>query len=248
MMDLSTIDNAVLCETFDREGYAVIRNVLSEDEVNQVRELTDAYLGDSEIAAKHVNRAGTSTVLREMARTDPFFAALRERPDLLEIVRAMLGPEIAHCGHSILKCEKGEGHNQWHIDDVLEPPRPKGTTWEAVGLPMPVLWLSMQLAISDISSLVFGPTQVVPRSHFSGCLPPQDHMEPDDSDPPHYRGQGPVPILCNAGDAYLFNHQIWHRGLLNQSDRPRYLLQQQYCKAWLNGRFRWISQSLSTES
>ena len=41
-MDLSTIDNAVLCEMFDREGYAVIRNVLSEDEVNQVQELTDA--------------------------------------------------------------------------------------------------------------------------------------------------------------------------------------------------------------
>jgi len=95
-VDLSTLDHVVLRETFDREGYVVIRNVLSEDEFNQVRELTDAYLGDPEIAANQSRKASTSTVLREMARTNLLSEALRARPDLLELVRLVLGPEIAN--------------------------------------------------------------------------------------------------------------------------------------------------------
>lgn len=248
-MDLATIDYDELRETFDREGYALIRNVLSEEERTQVIELTEAHLNASDTDNKHSSEASSITVVREKAKTESFFAELRERPDILELARAVLGPKIAHCGHSIIKCAKGQGHKQWHIDDTLEHPRPESTTWEDVGLPMPVLWMSIQFAITDITSEENGPTQIVPRSHFSGLLPEQDHVkEPDEINPPQYRGQGPVPILCNAGDAYLFNHQIWHRGSINQSDRTRYLMQQQYCQAWLNGRFRWISQSLSTEA
>jgi ectoine hydroxylase-related dioxygenase (phytanoyl-CoA dioxygenase family) len=43
--------------------------------------------------------------------------------------------------------------------------------------------------------------------------------------------------LCKAGDAYLFNHQLWHRGSTNRSDRRRYLMQNQYCRSWGPYRF-----------
>jgi ectoine hydroxylase-related dioxygenase (phytanoyl-CoA dioxygenase family) len=46
-----------------------------------------------------------------------------------------------------------------------------------------------------------------------------------------------VSILAKAGDAYLFNNQVWHRGAPNVSDRVRYLGGVTYSK-------RFVSQKL----
>jgi len=88
---------------------------------------------------------------------------------------------------------------------------------------LPVLWLSVQIALSDISMLEDGPTEVVRGSHFSGRLP-------NDKENPTFEGRGAEPVYCRAGDIYLFNHQIWHRGRPNQSNRTRYLMQLQYAR------------------
>ena len=46
---------------------------------------------------------------------------------------------------------------------------------------------------------------------------------PNEQEHPTFEGQGPVPILARAGEAYLFHNQIWHQGAKNQSDRQRLL-------------------------
>ena len=96
---------------------------------------------------------------------------------------------------------------------------------------MPVTWLTVQVPLSDIDSLEQGPTQFVPGSHYSGRHPPK-------SDAPEFEGRGPRAMLCKAGDVYLFNHQCWHRGAPNLSDRTRYLMQLQYAQRWADRRFR----------
>ncbi|MDP6358151.1 MAG: phytanoyl-CoA dioxygenase family protein [Planctomycetota bacterium] len=236
-----------LRERFDRDGYALVRGVLSAEEVARAREITDAALKDPEInASGKISQVRSSTVLRRMDEVDPFIERLSEHDNVLPLARLVLGQAIAHCGHSIIIGEKDQGINTWHIDDVLQFPL-DGGTWDIATARMPVLWLTVQIALTDITEPEHGPTEVVPGSQFSGRLPPQDHEEPDENSPPTWNGQGPVPIFCRAGDAYLFNHQVWHRGTLNRSDRPRYLLQQQYCQLWLWGRFRYSSRALSSE-
>ena len=100
--------------------------------------------------------------------------------------------------------------------------------------PMPVFWLTLQFALSDIDSLEHGPTQFVPGSHYSGRRPPPGEN-------PAFEGRGPKSILCKAGDVYLFNHQCWHRGAPNLSDRTRYLMQIQYAQRWADRRFRGVA-------
>ena len=66
----------------------------------------------------------------------------------------------------------------------------------------------------DITRLEHGPTQYVPGSHYSG-------RPPASQEDPVFEGQGPKTVFCHAGDIYFTNHQTWHRGAPNTSNRTR---------------------------
>ena len=104
---------------------------------------------------------------------------------------------------------------------------------EAVG--KGVLGLTVQCALSDIETLEHGPTQFVPGSHYSGRYPPKGEEAPT------FAGRGPTSLLCKAGDIYFTNHQCWHRGAPNTSDRTRYVMQLQYAQRWADARFRGVA-------
>ena len=221
-------------EAFFRDGYAVVTDVLSPDDVAQACELTDLLIERGQI------RKGVGALIIDGAAKEPFFAELRERQPALALARTILGESIVHCGHTIIKCLKGQAHSRWHLDDFLECPSENGQPWTPPAGRMPVFWLSMQIALSDITGPEHGPTEVVPGSQCSGQLPPYNMSDtPDGAELPVFLGRGPEQIYCNAGDAYLFHHQVWHHGTTNQSERPRYLLQQQYGNEKMYYRFRW---------
>jgi ectoine hydroxylase-related dioxygenase (phytanoyl-CoA dioxygenase family) len=98
---------------------------------------------------------------------------------------------------------------------------------------LPVFWLTIQVALSAIPDDAHGPTQFVPGSHYSGRKPPPEN--------PEFEGRGPVAVYCQAGDAYLTNHQCWHRGAPNLSQTTRYLIQLQYATRWADRRFRGVA-------
>ena len=99
---------------------------------------------------------------------------------------------------------------------------------------MPVLWFTVQVALSDIDTIEHGPTQYVPGSHYSG-------RHPISQEDPAFEGQGPKSVFCKAGDIYFTNHQAWHRGAPNTSDRIRYVMQLQYAQRWADARFRGVA-------
>jgi len=120
------------------------------------------------------------------------------------------------------------------VDDVLEFPLPPDIPRHDARIRMPVLWMTVQVALSDIESEAYGPTQFVPFTHYSGRQPPRQ-------DTPTFEGHGPTNALCRAGDIYLTNHQCWHRGAPNLSNRTRYVMQLQYAQRWADRRFRGIA-------
>ena len=77
-----------------------------------------------------------------------------------------------------------------------------------------------------------GPTEVVPGSHRA-CRQPK----PEDGDPPHWRGQGPVSLTCNAGDCIMYSNQMWHRGAPNRTDRTRLSVVPSYARRFVAQRF-----------
>jgi ectoine hydroxylase-related dioxygenase (phytanoyl-CoA dioxygenase family) len=218
-------------DEFYREGFAMIPGVLNADECAQLRDLTDYFIDHATPGSDRVTTLGQTQVLRATQSLHRAFCDMLVREPLLSVAEAVVGRNPGMCGQNVIRSGRDQGISHWHVDDIVEFPLPNDIPRHDPRIRLPVFWFSYQIALSDIDSPDHGPTEVVPRSHYSGRDVPRD------TDRPMFDGQGPVPILCKAGDVYLFNHQLWHRGAVNRSDRVRYLMQNQYGRAWGPYRF-----------
>ncbi len=225
-------------EVFYREGVAVIPGVLTPGEVQALREITDRAVagGDNQERKYYVGPVFNAPVLRHTQSVDRAFCDMLVREPFLQIAEAVLGPNFCFCGQNVIRSGKDTGINGWHVDDHVEFPLPAEVARHDPRIKMPVQWFSFQIALSDIDGPEHGPTQIVPGSHYSGREVPGGRGKQDVPDPV-FEGRGPVNVYAKAGDIYLFNHQTWHRGSVNTSDRVRYLMQNQYGKSWLLNRF-----------
>jgi ectoine hydroxylase-related dioxygenase (phytanoyl-CoA dioxygenase family) len=218
-------------DEFAREGCALVPGIFGAEEAAALRAKTDQFAADETLSNRHRTWSGDTLVLRFCHELDPLFAAATTRVPVLRLVEGVLGKNPAFNAMNLIRNGPGQAISHWHVDDVLEFPLPEEIARFDPRLRMPVLWLTVQVALSDIDSLEHGPSQFVPASHYSGRYPPR-------TENPEFEGRGPKPMLCKAGDAYLFNHQCWHRGAPNLSDRTRYLMQLQYAARWADRRFR----------
>ncbi len=208
-----------IIERFHRDGYAIIPNVFSSKECSHLRQLTDHIASRPECTP---DENDYSFVVRNPQDESIEFAQIFIREPILSLVQQILGPECRFAGQNVIRNLPGQAVSQWHVDDCnkLEHPLPPEIPRWPAGARLPLIWLSVQVALTDIETLEDGPTEIVPGSHYSGRLTPNDN--------PTFEGQGVNPIFCQAGDIYLFNHQTWHRGAPNYGDKTRYLMQLQY--------------------
>jgi ectoine hydroxylase-related dioxygenase (phytanoyl-CoA dioxygenase family) len=222
-----------LAEAFFRVGSVIVKGVLSSAEVALLRAKTDECAANPATPAKHISYAGTTLILRRCHEMNPLFAALTTRESMLNIAQAVLGPEPRFNAMNVIRNEPGQAISYWHVDDLVEFPLPSSIPRFDPRMRMPVFWMTVQIALSDVDSLEHGATQFVPTSHYSGRPPQKEN--------PIFEGRGPIPILCKAGDIYLTNHQCWHRGAPNRSDRTRYLMQIQFAQRWADARFKGLA-------
>jgi ectoine hydroxylase-related dioxygenase (phytanoyl-CoA dioxygenase family) len=228
------VEMGPIIEEFFREGVALVPGVLSPGEVVALRAKTDFLATNPDTPDRHRSYAGTTFVLRYSHEADPLFAELIARESIVSLAAAVLDSGAAFNAMNVIRNEPGQAISGWHVDDRVEFPLPEGIARFDARIRMPVFWLTLQIALSDIDTLEHGPTQFVPGSHYSGRRPPVGEN-------PEFEGRGPKSVLCKAGDAYLFNHQCWHRGAPNVSDRTRYLMQIQYAQRWADRRFRGLA-------
>lgn len=217
---LPSDETRAVIERFHRDGFAVVRGVLDDAECAALRRRTDEIADDPSVQDRH----GMSFVVRNPQEHDIAFARLFIREPILSLVRAILGSECRFCGQNVIRNRPGQAISTWHVDDCnkLEHPLPPEVPrWDARAR-LPLIWLSVQVPLSDITAPEDGPTEIVPGSHYSGRLSPKEN--------PVFEGRAAEPILCRAGDIYLFNHQTWHRGMPNTGRRTRYLMQLQYAR------------------
>lgn len=219
---------AQVLEEFHRDGFALIPGVLSPGEIAALRQRSDEIFADPALAGtKYIQ---SEFILRNTIELDPMFRQLLIRQPILDLAEAILGPDCKFCGQNVIRNRPGIAISRWHVDDVVEFPLSEGLERHDPRLRMPVLWFTVQMALSDIDSEADGPTQFVPGSHYAG-------RHPDDPDHPSFAGCGPVSVFCKAGDIYLQNNQCWHRGGPHSSPNMRYLLQSQYAARWAFTRF-----------
>ncbi len=213
---------------FKRDGFVVIPNVLEADEVHALRDKTDELMADTALdEAGYIQR---QFILRHCNELDPHFCDLLVREPIFSLMEALFGPGFQQCGMNVLRTDNSNAIDRWHVDDALFFPLPDNVERHDPRIEMPILWLTVQVALTDIDSIEHGPTQYVPGSHYSGRHPTTEGT-------PHFESNGPRDIYCKAGDIYLHNSQCWHRGTPNTSSRVRYLLQQQYGPRWAFPRY-----------
>jgi ectoine hydroxylase-related dioxygenase (phytanoyl-CoA dioxygenase family) len=178
-----------------------------------------------------------------MATHSALFRDMMVREPFVSLAEAVLGKGIRYLDTVAVRNGPSTAIDVWHIDlaNYIEFPLPPDVPRHDPRIRMPVFWFSFQIALTDIEAPEFGPTQFVPGSHYSGRrVPTQEN--------PVFEGRGPQDVLCRAGDIYLFNHQIWHRGSPNKSDRVRYLMQCQYCNGIMAQRFAGSTQHGLTDA
>ncbi|MFT7691833.1 MAG: ectoine hydroxylase-related dioxygenase (phytanoyl-CoA dioxygenase family) [Candidatus Latescibacterota bacterium] len=223
----STERTAAIITDFKRDGYVVIPSVLQSDEVAALRQRTDDLFADPALA--ETGYIQNDFILRHCNELDPLFCKLLVREPIFSLMEAIFGKGFQQCGMNVLRTNQSNAIDRWHVDDALFFPLPDELSRHDPRIEMPIFWLTVQVALSDIETPAHGPTQYVPGSHYSGRHPLQDT--------PQFEDTGPRDILCKAGDIYLHNSQCWHRGMPNSSERVRYLLQQQYGPRWAFPRY-----------
>ena len=226
--------NTVL-EDFYQNGVTIVRNVLSREECKRIVARVDEIFAEPYFMqmrnVKGSRQDGKDPiVVHRLFECDLMFRDLLVREPIISIAETVLG-EHCHCiAQGCILNRKDLGINRFHIDDGVEFPITPEMDRHDPRLRMPVLRMSVQIALSDQDEVKYGPSQFVPGSHYSG-------RQPDDPEHPTFDGKEPVSLLMKAGDLYLLNGQTWHRGAPNQTDRVRYLFHQVYGQRFVAQRF-----------
>ncbi len=224
-------------EEFYQNGATIIRGVLSRAECEAICSRVDQVFAEPHFVNMRNVKLDTPPndrdpiVVHRLFECDRLFRDLLVREPIISIAETVLGPQCHCIAQGCILNRQDFGINSFHVDDNLEFP----ITNDAVprhraDVRMPVLRMSVQIALTDQDEGRYGPSQFVPGSNYSG-------RQPNDPENPSFNGQGPISLLMKAGDLYLLNGQTWHRGAPNTSDRVRYLFHQVYGQRFVAQRF-----------
>jgi ectoine hydroxylase len=211
-------------EQFDRDGFLLIRSVLTPDEVGHYTDALDRVYA----AASGTGRVAPGTAMHQLSAVAncPETAGLLDHPATFPYIWSLLGWNI-HMYHSHLDVhpplrDRRPFRFEWHQDggrqnrEIETDPRPR---------------LSLKLAywLSDVSESGRGNLKVVPGSHLTNWIdgpPRRDVRWPDP--------EGAIEVTASPGDVVLFERRLWHARSDNYSSHTR--------KAIFFGyTFRWIA-------
>lgn len=200
-------------EAFDRDGYVLMENALSSEEVRRYVETIDR------VAAAHPAYMPGKTLAPwdGVAHLDPALAELIDHP--------------RHVGYAYdLYGELLKLHNSQFF---LRPPGPSGTKWHndgaravpySVYAPRIPLQLKVAYWLTDLPRPNMGNLVIAPGSHknqeFAAYTKPTDVP-------------GQVVVCVPAGTMMLINGNIFHTVQDNASDVTRYNFFYTYCPSWV---------------
>ena len=228
----------------EREGYTIIRGLLSPAEVAELhQEIGEIFERDP--PDERGQRPPEDAQMFRYAMLNRSAAAQRAvaNPRLLSVIEPLLG-EDCHVIANTAWCNPpgqpdSHGGQNWHIDAGPHVPLPEGVRWPA-DIPHPVFALGVHIYLQDCA-IEDGPTGVLPGSHLSGRPPPLGRHLDDDLD---FEGQRVTPFIVRAGDAGLFVSDIWHRRMpTRDGDHGRFFLQVHYGRRDIAQRLLTTAQS-----
>lgn len=212
-------------EKFERDGFVIIPNVLTPDEVAYYASALDRVYAEHEAQGKLAKDKSLHKL--SAVASCPELAGLIDHPKAFPLVWSVIGWNI-HIYHSHLD-----------VHPPLTEPKPFRFEWHQDGGRQnreietdPRARLSVKLAfwLSDVSQPGRGNFKVVVGSHKTNRIdgPPRRDIEWPDP-------EGAIEVCANPGDAVFFDRRIWHARSNNYSDITRKV-------AFFGYTYRWIAQ------
>ncbi|MGY0233348.1 phytanoyl-CoA dioxygenase family protein [Longispora urticae] len=211
-------------EQFDRDGYLIIRGVLTPEEIAHYTAAMDRVYAEHAAAGK-LGADGSLHKLSAVASC-PELAGLMTHEKVFPLVWSTIGWNV-HVYHSHLDVHpKIEVHKparfEWHQDGGRQ-------NREIETDPRPQLSVKLAFFLTDLSEPGRGNLQVVPGSHKTNWIqgPPRRDMEWPNP-------EGAIEVQVDPGDVVFFDRRIWHARSNNYSDFTRKV-------AFFGYTYRWIA-------
>ena len=188
----------------EREGYTVLRGVLTGDEIAAL--VTEADRVFAEFPSER-GRTDLDEFRYQLLNRSELAHHAIGHPRILEAIEPLLGDDCHVIANTLWRNPPEFAGGPWHCDAGPHIPRPANVAWDD-RIPYPVFAIGAHILLRDCT-VADGPTAVVPGSNRSGRLAPMASLcDPDLTDD----GRPPVLLDGAAGDVAMFTSDTWHRG------------------------------------
>jgi ectoine hydroxylase-related dioxygenase (phytanoyl-CoA dioxygenase family) len=195
-----TID-ADVKERLDRDGYAPLAGVLSDEQVTRMRaRLAELMAAEGDRAGIEVHQEAGTDRLADLVNKDPVFEVCFTDPRVLACIAHVLG-EFKLSSLNSRAALPGQGRQALHAEGGPVGPGPYRVCNS--------IWLLDDFTMDN------GATRVVPGSHRLTVSVREVMADPAAAHPDEVKLTGP------AGTVVVFNSHLWHGGTLNRTSRQR---------------------------
>jgi hypothetical protein len=211
-------------EQFLKDGYVVVKNIIPEPDIKQLRELILKNIKEC-VEQLNMTEDNYLSVVSRWANPSPVTSNL---PSFLLDVLSKTTEEIIGSIPSlnklniICKNEYCSGPVPYHQDISYSPHEP--------------YQLSSWLAIHDVEA-DSGPLEVIPGSHLDPITSAVDFWSPDYVDNLVLKKHA-KPLSISAGDVVFFDSRLWHGSSESLSLTPRFALVSRWTvESWQQKKF-----------
>ena len=204
---------------YHEDGYLIIRNVLSIDEIAEFRQYVQQQVETNAYppSLKYPTPGKYTISGNQMA--EPGLASVAEHPVVVDAVECLLGQPAHLTAYVVYVRTPGDRGSGAHCDYKR---------WRPVGSSMN--WLFAIIPITDFD-LEFGPFLVSPGSHkLASVIDP--HSQVWDLNPPDANQLAAfIDPELKAGDLLLADQHTWHKAPAGTASRDRCGVFNKYCAA-----------------
>ena len=225
-------------EAMERDGFVYFPNLLSPDEVAELRRLSVQLEPSAEALDINLTleRDGHfQRCINAAFNRDRLFLKYLDKPGLIELAEAIHGSDCHIVSMHTWAVGPGRPDQLLHTDwlPVTMPEELRADP----RLQLPIYITTAHFYLDDMTEAL-GPTRIVPGSHRSGRSP--DHSSVVNGEQmleTNWNGIEEQSFLGRTGDCIFFRSEIWHRGVANTSDQIRHTFMVHYSQRMITQKF-----------
>ena len=200
----------------DEQGYLIFKNVLSQTEVETIlARLEELWATEGDLAGEENYIEVGVRRLANLANKGELFRGLYAHPQVLEVVEAVMGPEVRA---SMVNARDVPPHTGVRMPFHMDSDKGRVRDEKGYGAAT-AIWMLDEFTLAN------GATAFVPGSHLLGKSPRSVLSDLNASHPEE------IVIEGKPGDVLVFNGHCWHAGRPNETDGHRRAVLVHYLRA-----------------